>query len=195
MKKIAVDLDGVVFDSENLYRVYTEIFDVDIKKADNVVDNSRRIFQQRYDWSREEFEDFYRLNSREILTESTFMPGAVLVLGKLKERFETVVLTSRSGSEAEIAKARMEKAGLGDIAFFCDQKDKTAMLLDLKADFIIDDDEQTCLDAAENGITALFFKNNAAHRIDGKPKLVTVNNWGEIYKFLTLGTCGGKLNG
>ena len=195
MKKIAVDLDGVVFDSENLYRVYTEIFDADIKKADNVVDNSRRIFQQRYDWSREEFEDFYRLNSREILTESTFMPGAVLVLGKLKERFETVVLTSRSGSEAEIAKARMEQAGLGDIAFFCDQKDKTAMLLDLKADFIIDDDEQTCLDAAENGITALFFKNNAAHRIDGKPKLVTVNNWGEIYKFLTLGTCGGKING
>lgn len=71
MKKIAVDLDGVVFDSENLYRVYTEIFDADIKKADNVVDNTRRIFQQRYDWSREEFEDFYRLNSREILTEST----------------------------------------------------------------------------------------------------------------------------
>lgn len=24
MKKIALDLDGVVFDSENLYRVYTE---------------------------------------------------------------------------------------------------------------------------------------------------------------------------
>ena len=26
MKKIALDLDGVVFDSENLYRVYTEIY-------------------------------------------------------------------------------------------------------------------------------------------------------------------------
>ena len=29
MKKIALDLDGVVFDSENLYRVYTEIYDVE----------------------------------------------------------------------------------------------------------------------------------------------------------------------
>ena len=28
MEKIALDLDGVVFDSENLYRVYTEIYDV-----------------------------------------------------------------------------------------------------------------------------------------------------------------------
>ena len=29
MKKIAIDLDGVVFDSENLFRVYTEIYDAD----------------------------------------------------------------------------------------------------------------------------------------------------------------------
>ena len=28
MKKIALDLDGVVFDSENLFRVYTEIYDI-----------------------------------------------------------------------------------------------------------------------------------------------------------------------
>lgn len=32
-KKLALDLDGVVFDSENLYRVYTEMYDVDVKKA------------------------------------------------------------------------------------------------------------------------------------------------------------------
>lgn len=34
MKKIALDLDGVVFDSENLYRVYTEIYDTDNNKKD-----------------------------------------------------------------------------------------------------------------------------------------------------------------
>lgn len=32
MKKIALDLDGVVFDSENLYRVYTEIYDAEKQK-------------------------------------------------------------------------------------------------------------------------------------------------------------------
>ena len=30
MKKIAFDLDGEVFDSENLYRVYTEIYDTGV---------------------------------------------------------------------------------------------------------------------------------------------------------------------
>ena len=49
-KKLALDLDGVVFDSENLYRVYTEMYDVDVKKGNNIINNSERIFQKRYNW-------------------------------------------------------------------------------------------------------------------------------------------------
>ena len=45
MKKIALDLDGVVFDSENLYRVYAEMYDIDKFKCDNLIDNSPRTFQ------------------------------------------------------------------------------------------------------------------------------------------------------
>ncbi len=37
MQKIALDLDGVIFDSENLYRVYTEMYDVDVMKKDSCV--------------------------------------------------------------------------------------------------------------------------------------------------------------
>ncbi len=32
MKKIELDLDGVVFDLENLYRVHTEIYDTNNNK-------------------------------------------------------------------------------------------------------------------------------------------------------------------
>ena len=46
MNKIAIDLDGVVFDSENLYRVYTEIYDTDIIKKESLIDNTQRIFQK-----------------------------------------------------------------------------------------------------------------------------------------------------
>ena len=45
-KKLALDLDGVVFDSENLYRVYTEMYDVDVKKGNNIINNSERTFQK-----------------------------------------------------------------------------------------------------------------------------------------------------
>ena len=53
-KKLALDLDGVVFDSENLYRVYTEMYDVDVKKGNNIINNSERTFQKRYNWDENE---------------------------------------------------------------------------------------------------------------------------------------------
>ena len=72
MKKIALDLDGVVFDSENLYRVYTEIYDVERNGKDTIVDNTQRIFQKRYNWTEEEFKDFYNKNAENVLKNANF---------------------------------------------------------------------------------------------------------------------------
>ena len=83
MKKIALDLDGVVFDSENLYRVYTEIYDTDTYKRDNIIDNSQRLFQKRYNWQQDEFEKFYNNNAEKILKSANIMTGADIVLNKL----------------------------------------------------------------------------------------------------------------
>ena len=58
MKKIALDLDGVVFDSENLYRVYTEIYDTDNNKKDTIIDNSQRIFQKDIIGVKKSFKNF-----------------------------------------------------------------------------------------------------------------------------------------
>ena len=85
MKKIALDLDGVVFDSENLYRVYTEMYDVDVLKRDSLIDNSKRTFQKRYKWSDEEIQDFCDKNVKEIIDTAKFMTGFELVIKKLKE--------------------------------------------------------------------------------------------------------------
>ena len=54
-----------------------------------------------------------------------------------------------------------------------------------KVDYIIDDDESICINASNNNICALYFKNNAANKIE-KENVINVNNWGEIYKFLIL---------
>ena len=83
MKKIALDLDGVVFDSENLYRVYTEIYDTDNNKKDTIIDNSQRIFQKRYNWSQEEFQKFYNDNAEKVLNSANIMTGADIVINKL----------------------------------------------------------------------------------------------------------------
>ena len=103
MKKIALDLDGVVFDSENLYRVYTEIYDVEKNKKDTLIDNTQRIFQKRYNWTEDEFKQFYIENAEKILKDANIMVGADIVLNKLKEKFELIVVTSRNDFETEIA--------------------------------------------------------------------------------------------
>lgn len=184
-KKIALDLDGVVFDSENLYRVYTEIYDVDNNKKDTIIDNTQRIFQKRYNWSEEEFKKFYNENAEKILKSANIMTGADIVLKKLKEKFELIVVTSRNDFETEIAKEKFKKIGLEDIEIFNNEHHKIDRLINENVDYIIDDDDKICINAANSNICALYFKNNASNKVDNE-NVINVNNWGEIYKYLIL---------
>lgn len=186
MKKIAIDLDGVVFDSENLYRVYTEIYDTDVKKQNSVIDNSIRLFQQRYNWSKEELDNFYNKNSREILTTANMMTGCEIVLPKLNERFELIIVTARNDIETEYAKKKLDSIGLSDIKIYNNEHNKIDRFIEENVDYIIDDDENICINASKNNIYALYFKNNASNKVEENKYLINVNNWGEIYKFIML---------
>ena len=64
--RIGIDLDGVIFDSEKLYRIYSELYDIqDLKK--NSIRNNREIkFQDRYSWSEEETDGFVKKYHRKI---------------------------------------------------------------------------------------------------------------------------------
>jgi uncharacterized HAD superfamily protein len=185
MKKIALDLDGVVFDSENLYRVYTEIYDVEKNGKDTIVDNTQRIFQKRYNWTEDEFKDFYNNNAETVLKKANFMTGVDIVLNKLKDKFEFIVVTSRNDFETDIAIEKLKTIGFGDIKVFNNEHHKIEKLLEEHVDYMIDDDNNICINAADNGICALYFKNNASNKVD-KENVVNVNNWGEIYKYLML---------
>lgn len=185
MKKIALDLDGVVFDSENLYRVYTEMYDVDVLKRDSLIDNSKRTFQKRYKWSDEEIQDFCDKNVKKIIDTAKFMTGFELAIKKLKERYDFVVITARTDYQALIAKKAFENIGLGDIKIFNNEHSKIEKILEEKVDYIIDDDDIICSNAADNGVCALYFKNNAATKME-KDNVININNWGEIYKYLML---------
>ena len=185
MKKIALDLDGVVFDSENLYRVYTEIYDIEKHKKDTIIDNTQRTFQKRYNWREEEFKEFYSENAEKVLTTANFMTGVDIVLNKLKDKFEFVVVTSRNDFEAEIAREKLKQIGFPDIKMFNNEHHKIERLISENVSYMIDDDEGICINASDNDICALYFKNNASNRVE-KENIINVNNWGEIYKYLML---------
>ena len=186
MKKIALDLDGVVFDSENLYRVYTEIYDVDHFKKNSIIDNAQRIYQKRYDWSEEEQKKFYELYAHEILKNSNISTGADIVLTKLSSCYEFIVVTARQDSEIQYAKEFFDSIGLANIKIYNNQTSKIDVLINENCDYIIDDDENTCRQAAQKGITGIYFKNAAANVTNDTDYFKVVNNWGEIYKYLML---------
>lgn len=185
MKKIAIDLDGVVFDSENLYRVYTEIYDTDVYKKDNIIDNSQRLFQNRYNWDKQESKNFYKENAEKVLKSANLITGADIVLNKIKDIFEIIIVTARDDFEIELAKEKLNMIGLNNIKIFHNEHDKINRFINEKVDYIIDDDDLTCIKAAENNIIALFFKNNASNKIENK-NVININNWGEVYKYLIL---------
>ncbi len=185
MQKIALDLDGVIFDSENLYRVYTEMYDVDVMKKDSLIDNEQRIYQNRYNWSNEDKIKFYDKYAPIVLSTANFMAGADIVLPKLSKLFDLVIITSRNKETAQYAVNKLKKIGL-NIEVFSDEQQKINRLKTEDCDYIIDDDINICMNAASNGIKALYFKNAAAREIISTDYITTVNNWGEIYKFFML---------
>ena len=185
MQKIALDLDGVIFDSENFYRVYTEMYDTDVKKKDTVIDNTERLLQKRYNWNKDEAKNLYNAIREKVLKNANIITGAEMVLNKLKDKFEFIIVTGRDDFETDLSRERLNQIGLGNIQIFNNEHHKIERLISEKVDYIIDDDTEICSNAADNNIYALYFKNNAANRIN-KEKVINVNNWGEIYKYLIL---------
>lgn len=73
--KIGIDLDGVVIDSETTFRVYEEIFDIDILKGNHLIDTKEPKFQKRYNWTKEQEDEFIRKYFLRVSKESPLMAG------------------------------------------------------------------------------------------------------------------------
>lgn len=186
MRKIAIDIDGVVFDTEDLFRVYSEMYDVDVLGKDSIVDNTQRTFQKRYNWTDTEKNRFYTLYVKEILEKGNIMPGADIILKKLYKDYEIIVVTARNENEIKYVYKFLEDNNLSDVKVFYNEHDKIDRYLNEKVSYVIDDDETICKNASNKMIKALYFKSCAANRVDENDYFKVVNNWGEIYKYLRI---------
>ena len=75
--KIGIDLDGVVFDSETTFRTYEEIFDINTLKGNNLIDIEEPKFQSRYNWTKEQEQQFIEKYFLRVSKESGLMSGFV----------------------------------------------------------------------------------------------------------------------
>lgn len=186
--KIGVDLDGVVFDSETTFRCYEEIFDIDILKGNNLINREEPKFQQRYNWTKDEEEQFINGYFLKVSKESGIMPGFLKVFDSLKKQnHEFISITARGGFVKEMKDDAIRLLEENNITFnkcFWHVKDKLQVCKDENVDIMIDDDWRIVKILSENKVKCLYFRDTSLKKLEENEYLKEVNNWGDIYRYI-----------
>lgn len=187
--KIGVDLDGVVFDSEKEFRVYSELYDTLDLKKNSKIDNRELKFQDRFQWSQEETETFLKKYHKQIMKESNFMPGAKIVLKLLKEEGNNLILiTARGGINKDMIKIteeRLKESGM-DIfdKYYWATENKDEICQKENIDIMIDDFYKKCESIANKKIKTIYLKDAPSYDLKQNEYIKVLYNWGEIYRYI-----------
>lgn len=187
--KIGIDLDGVVFDSEKEFRVYSELYDCLDLKQNSKVDNKELKFQDRFRWKQEEISDFLNKYHKQIIVESNFMPGVKRVLQLLKQDGHSLILiTARGGMNKNVIKITEERLKNTQMDIFdkyywaTENKDEVCVKENI--DIMIDDFNEKCESIANKKIKTIYLKDAPSYDLKENEYLKVLYNWGEIYRYI-----------
>lgn len=181
---IAVDLDGVVFDTENYYRTYSHLYDIALIK-NGMIDGTEMGVHKRYGWNNDQANEFYEKYTAQVLSDAPFNPGARYVLRELKKQGHTLICVTLRGyyrqCEIDITEQRLKENNIVFDKIIYNQSNKLEVCLQEKIDLIIDDNPKTIQMMAENNIKCLHFKGAGLKSVT-HPNVVQVQNWGDVYE-------------
>lgn len=187
--RIGIDLDGVVFDSEKEYRVYSELYDMIDLKQNSKTDNRNLTFQDRFNWTPEQIDGFLKKYHKQITLKSNYMPGAKTVLKMLKEDGHCLILVTARGTlnkdMIELTEERLKQEGM-DIfdQYFWAVKNKAEICSKEKIDIMIDDSIKHIKCIADLKIKTIYLKDAPSYDLEENEYTKVLYNWGEIYRYL-----------
>lgn len=186
---IGIDLDGVVFDTEKEFRVYSELYDMLDLKQNSKKDNREIKFQDRFDWKKDEVDAFVKKYLKQIILEANYLPGAQRVLNLLKEDGHTLILiTARGGLDKqmiEITKERFRQENMEIFdKYYWAIENKDEVCLKEKVDIMIDDSYLKCNSIANSKIKTIYLKDAPSYELEENEYIKTLYNWGEIYRYI-----------
>ena len=187
--KIGIDLDGVIFDSERIFRVYAELYDILELHQNGIIDNREVRFQERYNWSQEIINNFMRKYHTKIIEEAAFMPGAKEVIKMLKnEGHELIIITARGNKKKEhiaITEDILKKNNMYIFDKYCwGVEKKREVCVAEKIDLMIEDSNNNCKAISDAKIKTIYFKDAPNYEMKENEYLKTLYNWGEIYRYI-----------
>lgn len=187
--KIGIDLDGVIFDSEKLYRVYSELYDIQDLKKNSLINNKETKFLDRYSWNKEETDGFIKKYHRKITELSNFMPGAKDIIPLLKEEGHTlIVITARGKLNKDLIPVTIQRLKDNDLdifeKYYWGTENKEEICKQEKIDLMIDDSNKNCKKLARDHIHTIYLKDAPSFDLEENEYLKVLYNWGEIYRYI-----------
>lgn len=187
--KIGIDLDGVIFDSEKEFRVYSELYDMIDLKQNSKINNQELKFQDRFNWNQEEIERFLKKYHKQIILEANFIPGVKRILKLLKEEGHSLIIITARGSinkEMISITENILKQNEMDIfdKYYWATENKDEVCMKEKIDLMIDDSYQNCESIANMKIKTVYLKDAPSYDLKENEYIKTLYNWGEIYRYI-----------
>ena len=186
--KIGIDIDGVILDSEREFRIQSELYDILKLNRNSIVNNQELKFQERYNWTEEEINNFIKEEFLEVSRKCNFMPGAIEIINMLKnEGHELIIITARGSVLEEmktVAEARLKENNLNFNKYYWAVENKLEICKHENIDIMIDDYYKTCKLISDNNIKTLYFREYPNYELEENEYLKEVHNWGEIYRYI-----------
>ena len=187
--KIGIDLDGVIFDSEKEFRVYSELYDMIDLKQNSKKDNRELKFQKRFNWTEEQIQGFLKKYHKQIILESNFMPGAKRILNLLKnDGHKLILITARGGLNKDMIKVTEERLKQNEMnifdKYYWATENKDEVCIKENINIMIDDFCEKCKSIATSKIKTIYLKDAPSYDLEEDEYIKVLYNWGEIYRYI-----------
>ena len=177
---IAIDFDGVLFDTESMFRALSQIYN--LKIGGQVVDSEKLRFQDRYNWTWEQCEQFIGEYMLDIQRDAPVMPYAKSVIKALSKHHKVYAITSRGNAidgEIDITNNRLKYEGIEFEQVIYNSSNKVESCKQLNIDLMIEDWEGHIVNLANSGIKCLYYRDNILSNFKHE-NVILVRDWGDI---------------
>lgn len=182
--KIMIDLDGVVYNSENYVKAMAEIFDLEYCKGEGIKSKKNFSKYKNYNWTESQIKEFESLVYPEGGCLCNLMPCAKEVLDKLSAKHELIVVTKRGffgQLEIDLSNKVILKDKLPFSKIYYNQTNKLQKCKELNIDVAIEDNFENVTELVQNNFICIYYREVDQPRIHND-KVIEVHNWGEILR-------------
>ena len=186
---IGIDIDNVLSNfNEELLKEFME-HDKELRNS-GIVNKDAYITRGMFDWSKDEFDDFYYKNIERIAKNLKVIDGAPEYIKKLREKgYKIYIISGRDNGEySNPYKMTTDWLEKYDIQYdkliltnTFDSSEKAKVCLENNISIMVDDSSRIQLEVDKTRVTALLMDTPYNRQTDS---LKRVHNWKEIYDFI-----------